>query len=198
MHPDHKSELKRRVFQAAEAALSRQQYVSAIDVLCGMGLLAPTQVASWRKGRTDFLERVIQGNLKKISLSMSMFRQWAQAKGLQPSETGYARRTRSGTVDLQFSKSGDPGIEKSYRTHYVSPGLSERKQDRLKEKLSQAAQPVVKRHIKRFWRAFGASRNPQEPVSLMSSARYRRCYQFLLSLASELSDIRSTALVSLR
>jgi hypothetical protein len=52
MHSDHKSELKRRVFQAAEAALSRQQYVTAIDVLCGMGLLAPTQVASWRKGES--------------------------------------------------------------------------------------------------------------------------------------------------
>lgn len=143
MHPDHKSELKRRVHQVAEAALSRQQYVSAIDVFCGMGLLASSQVASWRKGRIDFLERVIQGNLKKISLSMSMFRQWAQAKGLHASETGYVRRTRSGTIDLQFSKSGDPGIEKSYRTHYISPTLSERKQERLKEKLSQAAQPVV-------------------------------------------------------
>ena len=108
-----------------------------------MALLAPTQVEAWRKGRIDFLERVIQGNLQKISQSMAMFRQWAQAKGLQPSETRYVRRTRSGTVDLQFSKSGDPGIEKSYRTHYVSPALSERKQERLKEKLSQAAQPVV-------------------------------------------------------
>ncbi len=108
-----------------------------------MGLLAPSQVASWRKGRIDFLERVIQGNLKKISLSMSLFRQWAEAKGLQPIETGYALRTRLGTADLRFSMSGDPGIEKSYRTHYVSPALSERKQEQLKEKLSQAAQPVV-------------------------------------------------------
>ncbi|MGB7848130.1 MAG: hypothetical protein WBL63_21145, partial [Candidatus Acidiferrum sp.] len=99
MHPDHKVELERRVLQAAEAALSRQKYVSAIDVLCGMGPLAPTQVESWRKGRIDFLERVIQGNLKKISLSMSMFRQWAKAKGLEPSETRYVRRTRSGTGD---------------------------------------------------------------------------------------------------
>jgi hypothetical protein len=36
---------------------------------------------------------VIQGNLKKISLSMAMFRQWALENGLNPSETGYARRT---------------------------------------------------------------------------------------------------------
>ncbi len=59
------------------------------------------------------------------------------------SETRYVRSTRSGTVDLQFSTTGDPAIEKSYRTHYVSPALTERKQQQLKEKLSRAAEPVV-------------------------------------------------------
>ena len=48
------------------------------------------------------------------------------------------RRARSGTLDLRFSKSGNPGIEKSYRTHYVSLALSERKQQQIAEKLSSA------------------------------------------------------------
>lgn len=137
------SNLDERVVRAAEATLARQQYVSAIDVLCGMGLLQPTHVESWRRGRIDFLERVIQGNLNKISSSMAIFRRWAQEKGLKPSETGYVRRARSGTIPLQFSKSGDPAIEKSYRTHYISPELSELKQQRLQEKLSEAEKPVV-------------------------------------------------------
>jgi len=136
-------ELERRVHRAAEAALAGQQYVCAIDVLCGMGLLATTQVDSWRKGRIDFLERVIQGNLHKISSSMAIFRRWAKEKGLKPSETGYVRRTRGGTVALQFSKSGDPEIEKNYRTHYVSPALGEQKRQKLQEKLDRAPQPVV-------------------------------------------------------
>ena len=42
---------------------------------------------------------------------MAMFRHWALEKGLKPSETGYVRRARVGTVDLRFSKSGDPDIE---------------------------------------------------------------------------------------
>lgn len=117
--------------------------MSAIDVLIGVGLLVPAQIHSWRKGRIDFLERVIQGNLKKISLALAMFRQWALATGLRPSETRYVRSARSGAVDLQFSKSGDLAIEKSYRTHYVSPAVSERKQERLQEKLGKAEQPVV-------------------------------------------------------
>lgn len=132
-----------RVVRAAETALSRQPYVSAIDVLCGMGFLLPMHVDAWRKGRVDYLERVIQGNLHQISLSMEIFRRWAREKGLKPSETGYVRRARFGTISLQFSKSGDPAIEQSYRTHYISPALSERKQEKLQEKLNRAPKPVV-------------------------------------------------------
>ncbi len=143
MHPDRHEELKKRVVGAAEAALAHHHYVSAIDVLTRTGLLAATHVESWRKGRIDFLERAIQANLKKISQSMAMFRHWAMEKSLKPCETRYLRRTRTGTVDLQFSKSGDPAIEKNYRTHYVSIALSECKQERLTQKLSSPKQPVV-------------------------------------------------------
>ena len=128
LRPDRRNQLRERIVRAAEAALAHYQYVSAIDILTGAGLLAPTHVESWRKGRIDFLERVIQVNLKKNSQSMAMFCHWALANGLQPSENRYVRRTRTGTVDLQFSKSRDPAIEKSYRMYYVSPALSERKQ----------------------------------------------------------------------
>ncbi|MBI3681028.1 MAG: hypothetical protein HY235_11600 [Acidobacteria bacterium] len=127
MHPKNKQHLEARVVRAAEAALAARGYVSAIDVLTGTGMLALTRLQDWRKGRVDFLERVIQGNLKKISLAMSMFRRWARTNGLKPSETGYVRHTRGGTLKLRFSKSGDPGIEKSYRTHYISAELSQRK-----------------------------------------------------------------------
>jgi hypothetical protein len=47
-----------------------------------MGLLMPTHVDDWRKGRVDFLERVIQGNLSKISSSMAIFRHWARENTL--------------------------------------------------------------------------------------------------------------------
>ena len=140
---DRQSRLEERVIRAAESALSRQQYVSAIDVFCGMGLLLPMHVDSWRKGRVDCLERVIQGNLHKISSSMEIFRRWAREKGLKPSETGYVRRARSGTIPLQFSESGDPAIEANYSTHYISPALAERKQKKLQEKLDRVPQPVI-------------------------------------------------------
>ncbi len=143
MQPVKEEGLEARVIRAAEAALANHQYVSATDVLVGMGLLAPSNLDGWRKGRVDVLERVIQGNLKTISRSMAIFRQWSRDHGLRPSETRHVRTTRAGIVDLQFSVSGDPDIEKNYRTHYVSPALSERKRQQIGEKLSQAPEPVV-------------------------------------------------------
>jgi hypothetical protein len=110
-----------------------------IDVLCGMGVLVPSAVDFWRKGRIDFLKREIQGSLNKISSAMAIFRWWAIEKGLKPSETGYVRHARSGIIPLQFSLSGAAEIEKRYRTHHVSPTLSERKQQKLQEKVLSTA-----------------------------------------------------------
>jgi hypothetical protein len=148
MHPvakksKNREDLEARVVRAAEAALADHQYVSAIDIFVGMGLLPPAHLESWRKGRVACLERVVQGNLKKISFAMAAFRRWASAKGLQPSETRYVRHTRGGTLDLIFSVSGDPQIEKAYRTHFISPALSASKRQKLEERLSQPPDRVV-------------------------------------------------------
>ncbi len=137
--------LEKRLLSAAEAALADHQYVGAIDVLVGMGLLAPTHVDDWRKGRVPYLEQVIHGNLKKISRSMKIFRGWARTRGLKPSETVYLARTRGPRRELQFSVSGNPGIEKAYRTHYFSPELSEKKREKLRAKLGEPPEIVV------FW-----------------------------------------------
>jgi hypothetical protein len=140
---NRKEDLRTRVERAAEAALTRQRYVSAIDVLCGMGLLAPINVDSWRRGRIDVLEQLIQGSPSKISSSLSLFRDWARRKGLSPSETAYVRTTRVGTTPLLFTHAGDPETENIYRTHFLSATLSEPKRQRLEDKLNQAPRSVV-------------------------------------------------------
>lgn len=140
---ERERDLSRRVVQAAEAALADRLYVSPIDVLCGMGLLARSRVEDWRKGRIDILERGIQGSAQKISSSLARFRAWAREKGLQESETRYVRNSRLGTVELRFSLSGDAEVERAYRTHYISPTLSDSRQRKLKAKLDQAPETVV-------------------------------------------------------
>jgi hypothetical protein len=139
--------IEQRVVRAAEAALAQRKFVTAIDVLVGVGWLEPRRVDEWRQGRVPYLEAAVIANLGKISTAMKLLRLWAQARGLQPSETAYVARSR-GRQQLRFSKSGDPGIERAYRTHWVSPELSERKRERLAERQSRPPDLVVVSPVK--------------------------------------------------
>ena len=119
MNPKNEEALRRRVIAAAEAALAHHSFVSAIDMFTGMGILSPANLKLWRYGSVGCLERVVELNLKRISLAMKMLRQWAYGKKLIPRETVYKRRGAPGF--LRFSVSGTPGIETAYRIHYVDP-----------------------------------------------------------------------------
>jgi len=121
--------------------------VTAIDVLVGLGWLEPRRVDEWRQGRVPYLEAVVIASLGKISTAMKVFREWAAARGLKPSQTAYVARTRD-RRPLRFSKSGDPGIERAYCTHWVSPELSDRKRERLAERQSRPPDLVVVSPVK--------------------------------------------------
>src|SRR6516162_4228513 len=120
MSPENRRRLADRVAKAAEASLAAQNYVSPVDVLVGIGWLEPGAVKRWRQGQVDYLERVVQTNLSRISEAMKLFRSWATAKGLIPSETSYVARTPSRQT-LRFSKSGTPTIERQYRRVDMPP-----------------------------------------------------------------------------
>jgi hypothetical protein len=70
--------LDQRVVRAAEAALAQRRFVTAIDVLVGLGWLEPRRVDDWRQGRIAYLEATVTANLGKISTAMKVFRQWAR------------------------------------------------------------------------------------------------------------------------
>jgi hypothetical protein len=136
------SPLEQRVTQAAEATLAEQGYVSAVDVLLHLGWLAPPHLDLWRQGRVACLERMVQAGLGKQSTAMRTLRTWATRRGLTPSETAYLARTRD-RRRLRFSVSGQPDIERAYRTHWVSPDLSARKAERLRKAAAQPPDLVV-------------------------------------------------------
>jgi hypothetical protein len=140
MHRQNPKKLDDRVVTAAEAALAAQKYASPIDVLVGIGWLDPGAVKRWRQGQVGHLEEAVQTNPPRISEAMTLFRSWAHAKGLVPSETAYVTASRQ---PLRFSKSGDPTVEKLYRTHWVSGELSEKERERLAEKAGRAPELVV-------------------------------------------------------
>ena len=124
MSRKNKAQLADRVARAAEAALAAKSFVSATDILVGIGWLDPGAVERWRRGQIDCLEGAVQANLSRVSEAMRLFRIWATAKGLFASPTEYVARTPRRQT-LRFSRSGNAAIEASYRTHWVSPELSE-------------------------------------------------------------------------
>ena len=82
-----RQDLEQRVTRAAERALAEQRFVSAIDVLLGLGWLVPSHLERWQQGRVESLERVVQANLSKVTVAMATLRRWARGRGLNPSET---------------------------------------------------------------------------------------------------------------
>jgi hypothetical protein len=151
MHPHNRKNLDDRVTRAAEAALAARKYVSPVDVLVGIGWLDPGAIKRWQQGQIEYLEEVVQTKLSRISEAMKLFRSWAAAKGLTPSETHYVARTPSRPT-LRFSKSGNPAIEKLYRTHWISGELSQKKQERLVERAGRAPELLVIQPLNDTWK----------------------------------------------
>ena len=128
--------IEERVAHAAEATLAEKQVVAPVDVLVGVGWLQPRVLDHWRQGRIEDLEQAAQVDPGKLSTAMNEFRRWAEGRGLQPSETAYVARTRD-RRPLRFTRGGEAAIERAYRTHWVSPELSERGRERLRERQSR-------------------------------------------------------------
>jgi hypothetical protein len=139
-----------RVAKAAEEVLAARHSVSAIDILIGIGWLDPGAMERWRRGQIDCLEEAIQVNPLRTSEALQFFQSWGTARGLFASPTAYVDRTPQRRA-LRFSPSGDAEIEASYRTHWVSPELSETKRERLAEKASRAPELVVVQPLNREW-----------------------------------------------
>lgn len=142
--------LSERVAKAAEAALGARHVLCAIDLLVGIGWLDPSAVERWRRGQIDCLEEVVQVDPPRIAEAMRLFRSWTTARGLFASTTAYVARTPQRQT-LRFSRSGNPAIEEAYRTHWVSPELSEKKRERVVEKASQAPELVVVQPLHAGW-----------------------------------------------
>ena len=115
----NQDQMAHKVAQAAGSAVEKRGYATAIDVFIGLGWLSAVDVEGWRRGQVPYLERAIGANLHKISLAMREFRAWAVKARLKPSRTVYCRHGMGPKATLRFSKSGAPGIEGAYQTHYV-------------------------------------------------------------------------------
>ena len=136
------ADLEQRVVDAAEAALTERQFVSPVDLLVGLGWLSPSHVSLWRLGRIETLEDALTVSGAKLSAASHLLERWAHGRRLVASETVYVTRTADRRT-LRFSTSGDPDVERAYRTHWLSPELSAGARDRLAQRQSRPPELVV-------------------------------------------------------
>jgi len=141
--------LERRVARAAEDALAEHKFVSPIDVLCGLGWLHPSNVERWRRGRPARLEDVVFIEPAKSASAIRLLEHWASARGLEPSECPYPARSRT-PRELRFSAADDPELERAYKTHWLSPDLSEAERVGREEREARRPDLVVIQPLMEF------------------------------------------------
>ena len=124
-------ELIRKVHSSVYHQCQRRGYATPVDVLMDVGVLTKNRYEDWRFGRVDHLERVCTVDLRKLSFIMHQMRVYAQKAGLKPSfcfykQWGAKKRNGQGhkpVIQLRFSKSGDPDVERWYATHFVDASV---------------------------------------------------------------------------
>jgi len=151
MSRKHRPPLVDRVTQAAAAALAVQGYVSPVDVLLELRWIDGGAVKRWQQGQIDCLEAAIQTSPPRLSEAMELLRCWAAQQQLFATEAQYVARTAQRQT-LRFSRSGDPRIEALYRTHWISPTLSEKKRERLAAQASRPPELVVVQPLNHAWK----------------------------------------------
>ena len=111
-----------RIERATSLILAKSKVVAPVDVLIGMDLLTKEKLEDWRRGRLPYLERVISGNLSRLSRLLRILRFHAHDLHLVPSVTTYYWMGKGPKERLRFSKTGNPRVEEAYSRHFVWPG----------------------------------------------------------------------------
>ena len=111
-----------RIERAVASLLAEGNVVAPVDVLVAMQIMAPDELADWRRGRVPSLEQVIHCNLSRLSRLLRVLRFHAYELNLEPSQTVYVRHGKGPKQVLRFSKTGDANLEAAYARHFVWPG----------------------------------------------------------------------------
>ena len=93
-----------------------------MDVIVRMGWLSPDDLEAWRFGRVRCLESVVRCNLTRLGRFLKILAFHCHDLNLTASQTTYVKWGRGTPTPLQFTKTGDAGLERTYSRHFVWPG----------------------------------------------------------------------------
>lgn len=113
------ADLEKKVKRLVHLNRYEKGLVCAVDILLQLDYLTKKDYENWRFGRVDYLEKVCNTNLSKLTLINKLIKKYSNEIGLKSSWTGYNQFGKGVKRRLRFSKSGDKIIEDSYATHFI-------------------------------------------------------------------------------
>ena len=113
-------DLKDKVKFVGKEIIEAKGYLSSIDVLLRLDYLSEKDYENWRFGKVEYLEKVCNVNLKKLSSINKIIKEISEQLNLKKSWTAYNKYGKGKKERLKFSKSGNEQIEETYATHYVN------------------------------------------------------------------------------
>lgn len=114
-----RKEIEKRLGTITSDLLREKGYISFVDIFIKFGYLTQADYENWRTKKIPYLEKVIKPRLKEINFIMKTVRRNSLNGKLKPSWTAYKSWGKGRELDLQFTRSGDPYIEKVYATHFT-------------------------------------------------------------------------------
>lgn len=114
-------DLQKKLRLITNELLCEKGYIAFVDVFMALGYLCQVDYDAWRNKRLPFLEKAIKVNLGKINFIMKTIAADSRKGKLRESITQYHSWGKKDKRKLQFSKTGDRNIEKTYATHFLKP-----------------------------------------------------------------------------
>ena len=114
------TDLRNKIKLIGKEIIEEKGYLTSIDVLLKLEYLSEKDYENWRFGKVEYLEKVCDVNLKKLSTINKTIKEISGQWNLKKSWTGYNKYGKGKKIRLRFSKSGNEQIEEAYATHYIN------------------------------------------------------------------------------
>jgi hypothetical protein len=114
------SDLRNKTKLAAIEIIEDKGYLCSIDVLLKLKYLSQKDYENWRFGKVEYLEKVCDVNLKKLTTINKTIQEISHQLGLKKSWTAYNKYGKGKKTRLRFCKSGNKQIEETYATHHLN------------------------------------------------------------------------------
>ncbi len=152
-----------RVQRAVASILATEKVVTTVEVLVRMDILARKDLEDWRFGRVPYLERVLQGNLSRLSRILRVLNFHCHDLNLVGSQTAYVKWGKGPRTQLRFTKTAEPRLEKVYARHFVWPGKGPFHMPRPKTEVTAQHAPHVPDPVTSPGESRERSRHPPPP-----------------------------------